>query len=349
MPADPTRARYERLQAAMARRGVGTLLLATPHLAAFASGARRVQTAGSGGTLPWVVVAAGAPSAVVFTTDPDGAPPWMPRDAVEPLRWNRTAQLDRLVALVLPGEGAIAIDVLSPVLREVLGATGRLLVDAAPLLVEAAAGRSEEEVEAVRRAVVAARAGLAAALAGAVPGATLAALVARFARTLGAAGVGFPLTEGLAWSADRRLARRAPEDPLEHGEAVVLELGCQLGGYAGVAGDTTGADVELGPLRRQWRDAVESLAVHCRPGVTTADLRAAAAAEGLGQIGLLAHGLGVGLEPPYCALDAEDVEPLLEGTVLVLAPVVAVGGRAFRATRALVVGDGLPRWLEPSP
>src|SRR5437899_2364343 len=46
------RERYGRVQAAMARQNVGTLLLATPHLALFASGARRVQVAGSGGAVP---------------------------------------------------------------------------------------------------------------------------------------------------------------------------------------------------------------------------------------------------------------------------------------------------------
>ena len=55
------------------------------------------------------------------------------------------------------------------------------------------------------------------------------------------------------------------------------------------------------------------------------------------------------IEPPpllRAALGAiQDAEPLRPGTVLVLAPVV--GG--FRATRALVVTDGSPRWLEEAP
>jgi hypothetical protein len=44
-------------------------------------------------------------------------------------------------------------------------------------------------------------------------------------------------------------------------------------------------------------------------------------------------------------LASEAAVPLRAGTVLVLAPVVG----AFRATRALLVTDGTPRWLEDEP
>src|SRR5262245_5985925 len=138
------RARYQRVQAAMARHGVGALLLATPHLAASASGARRVQVAGSGGALPWAVIAAGAPAATIFTTDPDGAPSWMPAAHVAPLRWDRERQLERIAELVGVTSGAVACDVWSP---GVVGLVGeRALVDAAPLLAEAVAPKTDVEV-----------------------------------------------------------------------------------------------------------------------------------------------------------------------------------------------------------
>src|SRR5439155_20454454 len=128
----PATARHQRVQAAMARHGVGALCLATPHLAAFASGARRVQVAGSGGTMPWVVVLAGAPSAIVFTTDPDGVPSWMPRAAIEPLRWDRERQLARIAGLLSDTRGPVGCDVFAPALRDALA--GRTLGDAAPIL-----------------------------------------------------------------------------------------------------------------------------------------------------------------------------------------------------------------------
>src|SRR2546430_2006109 len=178
---DPARERYARVQAAMARRGVGALLLATPHLAAFASGARRVQVAGSGSALPSVVIVAGAPSAVVFTADPDGAPSWMARAAVEPLAWDRERALRRLAELVAPVPGKVACDVFSPALRH---AIGRPLVDAAPLVAEAAAPRTADEIAAVQTALRAARAGLRAAVRAAAPGAAVSAIVAGFAASM---------------------------------------------------------------------------------------------------------------------------------------------------------------------
>src|SRR5262249_54384084 len=160
---DPAAARYARVQAAMARHAVGALCLATPHLAAFASGARRVQVAGSGGTLPWGVVRVGAPSAVAFTTHPAGGPSRVPRDAVQPLHWDRDRQVARIAALVAGTRGAVACDVLPPALRDALA--GRTVVDAAPLLAEAAAPRTASEVDAIARALAAARAGVRAAAA----------------------------------------------------------------------------------------------------------------------------------------------------------------------------------------
>src|SRR5205823_3500691 len=194
--------------------------------------------------------------------------------AVEPLVWDREQALRRLVELVEPARGTVACDVFSPALCR---AIGRPLIDAMPLLAEAAAARTAGEVEAVQTALRAARSAL-------------------------------------------RAAGRA-------GDTVAV------GG-----GDLTAA-------RRAWFAALCAVAKRCRAGATAADLRAAAIALGARQQELLAHGLGIGIEPPFVDLESEDAEPLRAGTVLVLAPVV--GG--FRATRALVVTEGSPRWLEEAP
>jgi len=340
------RERYGRVQAAMARQNVGTLLLATPHLALFASGARRVQVAGSGSTVPTVVVTAGAPAPVVFTPDPDGAPPWMPRAAIEPLRWDRERQLARIAELVAPTPGAVASDVLAPSLRVCLERLGRECVDAAPLLAEAAAPRTAGEVAAIVAALAVARAGLAAAAAAVRPGATPAHLVAAFGESMAAARCGFPLAEGLVWRASSRFTRLASGEPFSPGELLGLEFGVYLDGHAGVAGGSVVCDGSPpSALRRRWFTALCAMARQCRAARSTADLRAAARAAGATQVGLLAHGLGVGIEPPLVDLEMDEDGPLRAGSVLVLAPVV----EGFRATRALVVREGAARWLEPAP
>jgi hypothetical protein len=300
--AEAARARYGRVLAAMERHGVGALLLATPHLGAFAGAVRRVQVAGSGGTIPWVAIAAGAPAPVVFTPDPDGAPDWMPRESVRPLRWDRTAQLTDLAALVRPTRGAIGCDVFSPALREMASALERALVDASPLLAEAAAPRTAGEVALVTAALAAARAGLRAAAAGVVPGATPADLAARFAASMPAAGAGFPVSEGLVWRAGGSFERLAPGARLAAGDRVALELGLWR---AGIAGDTVACGGgDLASARRRWAEALCTIAKSCRAGSTTAALRVAARDAGAGQVRLLAHGLGVGIEPPLVHLDA---------------------------------------------
>jgi hypothetical protein len=201
-------------------------------------------------------------------------------------------------------------------------------------------------VDGIVGALGAARAGLRAACAAVAPGATPGALVARFAAAMSQARAGFPLSEGLVWRVGERLVRLAPTVRLVAGDTVALELGLSLGGHAGVAGET----VEVGgaadgSARRRWREVVAGLGSVCRAGATSADLRGAARAAGATQAGLLAYGLGVGVEPPHVGLASEAAVPLRAGTVLVLAPVVG----AFRATRALLVTDGTPRWLEDEP
>ena len=318
------RARYARVQSAMARHGVGALLLATPHLATFASGARRVQVAGSGGTVPWVVVLAGAPSAVVFTTDPDGVPAWMPRAAVEPLRWDRGAQLGRIAELVAAVDGTVACDVFAPALGAALA--GRTLVDAAPLFAEAVAPRATVEVDAVARALAVARRAVDASAQAVASGVAMTESAARAAEH----AAGFPLAE--------TTVRRA-------GDLAQVEVSLYVAGHAGVAGDTVGCGIDVSDRRRAWADTLCAVAKRAREGSSTGALRDAARAAGAGATGLLAHGLGVGIEPPLVDLDADDDAPLRAGTILVLAPDV----RGFRATRALLVTERAPRWIEPAP
>lgn len=326
-------ARLVRVREAMARRGVGALLLAAPHHATFATGARRVQLAGSGGSVPWAVVrTTGAP--VVFTTDPDGAGACV----VEPLAWDRERTFARIAALLADLPGTVACDVHAPALAAALG---RELVDAAPVLADAVAPRTRAELDAVAAALAAARDGVRRACAAAAPGRRAADLVAAFAGAMPAAGAGFPTGEPLVWRSGVRLA---PDVPFARDDVVALETGVWRAGHAGVAGDT----VVVGgapPDRRAWSAALCAVAKACRAGATAADVAAAATAAGAGAFGLLAHGLGVGVEPPFVELDAPEDAPLRAGTVLVLAPVAG----AFRATRALVVTDGAPHWLEPAP
>lgn len=338
---DAAAARYARVQAVMARHGVGALCVATPHLATFAAGARRVQVAGSGGTTPWVVVLAGAPAAFVFTTDPDGTPAWMPRAHVEPLRWDRVRQLARIADLVAGTSGTVACDVVAPALRDVL--QGRELVDAAPVIAEATAPRTAGEIAAIGRALAAARAALGAATGVLAPGATSSTVLAALSRAMSPAGARFPLFEAIV---RRDGVRLGSQDSFRDGDVIGVDVGLVLDGHAGVVADTVGCGrADVTAARRSWFRALCAIAKRCRAGTSLAALRDAAVdARATSDDGLLAHGLGVGIEDPLVDGDGGD-QTLRAGTVLVLAPRLGV----FRASRALVVTDGAPRWLEPAP
>ena len=148
------------------------------------------------------------------------------------------------------------------------------------------------------------------------------------------------------WRASSRFTRLASGEPFSPGELLALEFGVYLDGHAGVAGGSVVCDGSPpSALRRRWFTALCAIARQCRAARSTADLRAAARAAGATQVGLLAHGLGVGIEPPLVDLEMDEDGPLRAGSVLVLAPVV----EGFRATRALVVREGAARWLEPAP
>jgi hypothetical protein len=152
--------------------------------------------------------------------------------------------------------------------------------------------------------------------------------------------------EARVWRADGGFSRLATDDPIAAGAVIALEWGSYCAGHAGIVGTTVACgEVDLGARRRRWLAASCDRARAGRVGGTAADLRAAARAAGASALGLLAHGLGVGIEPPLVGLDGADATPFAAGTPLVLAPVVD----GYRASRALLVERRSARWLEPAP
>lgn len=140
------RERFERVQAAMAALGVDLLLLARFASAAAVSGARRVQVAGSGGLVPWVMVRAGDERPIVYTTDPDGVPPWL-EGRSRPLRWDAAKLVAEVGALAGPRCRRLAIDAFSPRLRAMLAEAlpGVDWLDAEEVLRAAAFGETASE------------------------------------------------------------------------------------------------------------------------------------------------------------------------------------------------------------
>jgi Xaa-Pro aminopeptidase len=346
------------------------------------SGARRIQVSGSGGGSPWVVVLQGALTPHVFTPDPDGIPAWIPAAAVSPLRWD-PVELARAVAAICrrAAHGSrrtlrIAYDVLSVGMLERLARElpGARFEDAEPLLATVHGAKSLTEISALRAAAAKARRAAGAAGAALRPGCRLADAEAAAYEQMGRDGIGFPLAEIGLWGvrpeAPAVVSRRA--DALGLGARLIVDVVLSDGGICGRAIRTfiCGRDptAEEEALGRRWGDAVDALARALRPGCGAAELRQAIAAvvsreSGPPAVDLFAHGVGVGIEPPFVRVAGEAACPpgagtpgashgdpcgtfpetrLPENAVVVVAPkVVLAGAGVVWASETVVVGrDG---------
>ncbi len=312
--------RYARLARALDVGGIDALLLSRWTHGVLVSGARRVQVGGSGGGAPWVVVTRGRPAPIVFTTDPDGRPPWLPVECVRPFAWDPESLVRQIADLVRESRRGvvagtrIAYDVLSVAMLERLGGAlpGARFEDAGDLLYAARGPKSAAEIE--RLADAAAKAERATVAAGLVVtrGGSGRSAVAAAYRQMSADGVGFPLAEVevSALRIDGRRARLLRYNDAPSGRFfVVVDVALSVGGVAGRCIRTFLHGLPAMPpgdtRTRDWRRAVDGLRAVACPGATPGAMRTAAVDTVIPPGGLLAHGLGVGIEPPYVTLDEE--------------------------------------------
>ena len=127
------------------------------------------------------------------------------------------------------------------------------------------------------------------------------------------------------------LRREVTAAPLTAGDLVAASGSVLYGGYEGTATRTwpcpgSGGGVpdrSHAALHRRWRTALDAMVARCTPGTAPSTLRDAwlETGEALPPV-LLAHGVGIGVEPPVVggALgpDASDADPLRAGTTLVV-------------------------------
>jgi Xaa-Pro aminopeptidase len=354
-------ARFARLADAMAARGVDAVLLSRWNHGVLVSGARRIQVGGSGAGAPWVVVARGARAPHVFTTDPDGRPVWVPASHVHPLPWDPAGLVARIAAIVAGGDdargggfgtGRIAYDVLSVSMLERLRRAfpGARFEDAAPLLAAARRPKCAAEIE--RLARVASKAARAVAAAGRVldPGVSSGDVAAAAYAVMGAEAVGYPLAEvdvsrlgagGVLQSLVRRVEPCGPA-----GARIVVDVVVSEDGFAGrcVRTFVCGMPTRGSPsdLESRWRAAVGSLVRAARPDAPAADLQQAARGLPRPPRGPLAHGLGIGIEPPWVLADetpkrnADTGADLAIGDVLALLPCVGDDRAGFHWASEIV-------------
>jgi Xaa-Pro aminopeptidase len=218
--------------------------------------------------------------------------------------------------------------------------------------------KTPDEIRALRGALAVAETGLAAAVSELAPGTTEQALTGVMLEAMAAGGVSTSATQDGAWVTSRehswRVGRR--DVRLQDGDLVAFASGALSDGYVGEVGRTwpvgevKGADELYGRANDLWQRLVDA----CRPGAPASDLLAAyeAAGESLPPMPV-AHGLGLGFDPPVISPDLPQTsagEVLDPGTVLaVTAYVWEPGVGAVFSRDAVLITDEGPEVLTSSP
>lgn len=351
--------RRRRLFDAMAGHDLDVLVLGRPAEVAFATGARQLWTAGSRPFGPaCVAVRATGHTHLLSVSDYD-VPGEVGHDDLFGLSWDPANLAASLAAIpAMAAARRIGTTSSSPGFPRLLAAIapGAEVVDGAAALGAARAPKSAAEVARIVAATEIAASGLTAMIDALVPGVSERDLLAAHLERISSLGAPTPPTEGVACAtpttgpvALRRLATGAP---IEAGQLVVLDAGALHLGYEGGVGRTwvcPGVDVSAAQqaVAARCRAALDAVIAACRVGATGTDL--CAAWTGTGEMlppAPLAHGVGLGAEPPVIGAGIGGASVLAAGTVLAVTGWVAQAGAGGVLERDLVlVGDGAPEVL----
>jgi Xaa-Pro aminopeptidase len=353
------RERRQRLEGEMKLAGLDALLLGREANARYAAGARRLWTSGLRPWSPGCVVLREPAQVHLLSAWDWGIPPEVRREHLLPPSWSPPRLVERLAAL--PGLAAarrVGVDGMTPLFAALLArALPRAeLVDAGPALGRARRVKTQEELACIETAIALAEGALAAVVAELRPGIRERELQGRFAEAAARLGVTTPALAGSFCATPRRAGapfplRRLPgESALAAGDLVALDVGLLYAGYEGGLARTWPCPATAAPsaaqrdLQRRWREILEALLAECRPGRSAAHLERAYAACGEPAPPFpVAHGVGLGLEPPLAGSPAGPAEEALEeGMVLALQAWVfreGVGG-ALGREMVLVTGEG---------
>lgn len=353
--------RRRRLFAAMADSDLDVLVLGRPADVAFASGARQLWTAGSRPFGPaCVAVRATGHTHLLSVSDYD-VPAEVSHDDLFGLSWN-PANIAAALARIpgLRGATRVGTTSSSPGFPRLVAAVapGADVVDGSVALWTARTPKSAAEVVRITAAVGIAEAALAAMVDALRPGVSERGLVAAYLEAIASLGAPTPPTEGVACATPTRgpvaLRRIATDAPIEAGQLVVLDPGAFHRGYEGGVGRTrvagTAASDRQRALAARCRTLLDAVLAACRAGASGADLVAAwtSCGEAL-PAAPLAHGVGLGVEPPIIGAGVGAAGVLAPGTVLAVTGWVGEDGVGGVLERDLVlVTDGNPQVLTAS-
>lgn len=353
--------RRERVLAQMAAEDLDILVLGRQANVRYVTGAPQLWVAGTRPFAPICVLVRVTGDIHLNSSWDEGIPEEIGHDHLYGLAWNPMTLIEVLKNIDgAAGAERVGTDAMSPSFAQLLPMAfpNAEFVDGETAMKAARRYKTVDELRVLRGALAVAERGLAAAVSGLEEGITEQALNGVLMEAMAAGGFSTSATQDGVWITSRehpwRVGRR--DGRIGDGDLVALAAGALADGYVGEVGRTwpvgevKGADT----LYRRSNDLWERLLGACRPGAPAGDLLSAygAAGEALPPIPV-AHGLGLGFDPPVVSPDlpatsaAERLDP---GTVLALTSYVWEPGIGAVFSRdAVLINDDGPEVLTFSP
>jgi Xaa-Pro dipeptidase len=339
--------RREKVLSGMESHDLDALMLGGVGNVRYVSGARQLGRAGVLPFAPVAVVVRETGRVHLLSTWDEGVPPEIGYEDLYRMNWN-PANLAADLAKI-PGmreARRVGTDGLTPMFSGLIPqlVTPAELVDAAPVMASARQTKMPDEITCLDVASAIAEAALSALEDALAPGITERELLGIYNEKVAGLGAPNPPSESVCFATPSRGPVRfrhlAADRPIGAGELVVLAPGALYAGYeaglartrvAGGAGPQGTAD-----LASRCARGMDALIAACRSGNTGADIYRAWENAGNPDPGvLLAHGLGLGAEPPLIGLGRGGNATIDEGMVLSVQSWVTeegVGGCLERGT-----------------
>jgi Xaa-Pro aminopeptidase len=359
--------RRERALAQMDAHNLDILVLGRQANIRYVTGAPQLWIAGTRPFGPMCVVVRATGDIYLNSTDDEGVPEEIGHDHLYGLAWNPMTLIDVLKKI----DGAetahrVGTDAITPTFAALLpdAFPNADIVDAELAMRAARRVKTADEITAMGQALRVADAGLAAGVGELRPGVSEQTLAGAVMQAMAAGGVSTPATQDAAWVTSREHPwRRAhAHSEVRPGDLVAFAAGALAGGYVAEVGRTwpagESANRSIRKLFDRSKTLYDKMIAGCRPGASTHELLAAyeVAGEPLPPMPI-AHGLGLGFDPPVVSemlWAAGEHDRLDAGMVLAITGYVWQDdvGAVFRRDTVHITDDGTdvlttsPSWHE---
>ncbi|SOX54036.1 aminopeptidase P family protein [Mycobacterium ahvazicum] len=354
--------RRDRALAEMDKHGLDILVLGRQANIRYVTGAPQLWIAGTRPFGPMCVLVRSTGDIYLNSTDDEGVPEEIDHDHLYGLAWNPMTLID--VLKKVDGADAarrVGTDAITPTFAALLpdAFPNAELVDAEPAMRAARRIKTADEIATMDSALRIAEHGLATAVSQLAPGVSEQTLAGVMMEAMAAGGVSTPATQDAAWVTSRERPWHRGQASAQPGDLVAFAAGALANGYVAEVGRTWQVgDFDARALFERSNTLYDNMLAACRPGVSIRELLAAyeAAGEPIPPMPI-AHGLGLGFDPPVVSetlVAAGEDDQLEAGMVLAITGYVWQQGvgAVFRRDTVHITEVGVdvlthsPSWLE---